>query len=71
MESVQHEDNVTCHIWVSFAFLISEHPPYNAFREVDKRATRPIFVSLSLCKDSRFHEIETGIHDVAGIPLTS
>ena len=57
MEAAQHEDNVTCHIRVSFAFMISEHPPYNvwverdyveqftnAIREVDKRATRPIFV---------------------------
>ena len=76
MEAVKNEDKVTYHIWVPIAFLIGDHPPYNvwierdfveqfanAIREVDKRANRPIFVSL--CKVARFHDIGTGIHDVA------
>ena len=76
MENLKHEGGVTYHIWASFAFLIGDHPPdnvwiergfveqfANAVREVDKRATRPIFVSV--CKDAKLHGIQTGIHDVA------
>ena len=76
MPDIATEENVTPRFWVSFAFLIADHPPYNvwverdfaeqfaeAIRGVDKMATRPIFVSL--CKDSRFHGIPSGIHDVA------
>lgn len=33
MENVKNEDNVTIHIWVSFAFLIGDHPPYNVWIE--------------------------------------
>jgi hypothetical protein len=73
---MESEENVTYHAWVSFAFLIADHHPYNvwvergfagqfaeAIRGIDKKANRPIFVSL--CKDSKFHGIPTGIHDVA------
>ena len=76
MQGLETEETVTYHVWVSFAFLIADHPTYNvwvergfaeqfaeAIRGIDKKANRPIFVSL--CKDSRFHGILTGIHDVA------
>ena len=68
MPDIAAEENVTIHVWISFAFLITDHHPYHvwvegnfaerlaeAIRSVDKMATRPIFVSL--CKDSRFHGI--------------
>ena len=47
-------------MWVenNFAEKMSE-----AIRSVDKMATRPIFVSL--CKDPRFHGIQSGIQEVA------
>ena len=47
-------------MWVegNFAERMAE-----AIRSVDKMATRPIFVSL--CKDSRFHGIPSGIREVA------
>ena len=61
---------------VSFALLITDTHPYHvwvesnfaermseAIRGVDKMATRPIFVSL--CKDPRFHGIQSGIQEVA------
>ena len=76
MPDIAAEENVTIHFWISFAFLITDHHPYHvwvegnfaerlaeAIRSVDKMATRPIFVSL--CKDSRFHGIPSGIQDVA------
>ena len=76
MPDVASEENVTIHVWISFAFLITDSHPYHvwvegnfaermaeAIRSVDKMATRPIFVSL--CKDPRFHGIRSGIQDVA------
>ena len=64
MQGLETEETVTYHVWVSFAFLIADHPTYNvwvergfaeqfaeAIRGIDKKANRPIFVSL--CKDSR------------------
>ncbi|CAL1149244.1 unnamed protein product [Cladocopium goreaui] len=76
MPDIAAEENVTIHFWISFAFLITGQHPYHvwvegnfaermaeAIRSVDKMATRPIFVSL--CKDSRFHGIPSGIREVA------
>ena len=76
MPDVASEENVTIHFWISFAFLITDTHPYHvwvesnfaermseAIRSVDKMATRPIFVSL--CKDPRFHGIQSGIQEVA------
>ena len=76
MPDIAAEENVTIHFWISFACLITDHHPYHvwvegnfaerlaeAIRSVDKMATRPIFVSL--CKDSRFHGIPSGIQDGA------
>ena len=76
MPDIAAEENVTIHFWILFSFLITDHHPYHvwvernfterlaeAIREVDKMATRPIFVSL--CKNSRFHGIPSGIQDIA------
>ena len=76
MPDVASEENVTIHFGISFAFLITDTHPYHvwvennfaermseAIRSVDKMATRPIFVSL--CKDPRFHGIQSGIQEVA------